>query len=95
MGVDLAGFGDNVALNLQHQTPAQFAARLVARFKAASQVEKGRLATWLYDRYQADDFTALQLRNAFGMTVTQFNTFVTRIQTLRTHYLAVKAEVAE
>ena len=84
-----------MALDLQHQTPAQFAARLSARFKAASGVEKGRLATWLYDRYQAGDVTAAQLRNAFGMTVTQFNAFVTRIQTLRTRYLAVIAEQPE
>ena len=84
-----------MALNLQHQTAAEFAARLVVRFKAASQMEKGRLATWIYDHYQAGDFTALQLRTAFGMTVTQFNTFVTRIQTLRTHYLAVIAEQPE
>ena len=84
-----------MALTLYHQTPAQFAARLVARFKAASQFEKGRLATWLYDHYQAGDFTAAQLRAAFGMTTTQFTAFVTRVQTLRTHYLAVLAEQAE
>ena len=82
-------------LTLNHQTPAEFAARLVVRFKAASREEKGRLATWLYDRYQAGDFTAAQLRNAFGMTLAQFNTFVTRIQTLRTHYLALQAEGPE
>ena len=84
-----------MALDLHHQTAAQFAGRLVARFKAASQVEKGRLATWLYDHYQAGDFTAAQLRAAFGMNATQFTAFVTRIQTLRTHYLAVQAEQPE
>ena len=82
-------------ISLQHQTAAQFADRLVRRFKAASQFEKGRLATWLYDRYQAGDFTAAQLRTAFGMNVTQFNAFVTRIQTLRTRYLALQAEQPE
>jgi hypothetical protein len=84
-----------MTLNLHHQTLAQFAARLRDRFKAASGVEKGRIATWLYDHYQAGDFTAAQLRAAFGMTTTQFTAFVTRVQTLRTHYLAVQAEVAE
>ena len=84
-----------MALNLQHQTPAEFADRLVARFKASSQLEKARLATWIYDHYQAGDFTAAQLRNAFGMDAAQFSAFVTRIQTLRTHYLALQAEVAE
>ena len=82
-------------LPLVHNTPAQFADRLVRRFKAASKDEKARLATWLYDRYQAGDFTAAQLRNAFGMNVTQFNAFVTRIQDLRTHWLAIQAEQPE
>jgi hypothetical protein len=84
-----------MALTLHHQTAAEFADRLKARFKAASGEEKGRLATWLYDRYQAGDFTAAQLRTAFGMTVTQFNAFVTRIRNLRTNYLAVIAEQPE
>jgi hypothetical protein len=84
-----------MALVLAHQTAAEFAARLSARFKAADGLEKGRIATWIYDHYQAGDFTALQLRTAFGMTVAQFNTFVTRIQTLRDHYLAVIAEKPE
>jgi hypothetical protein len=82
-------------LNLQHQTAAQFADRLVRRFKAASAEEKGRLATWLYDHYQAGDFTAAQLRAAFGFTAAQFTAFVTRVQTLRTNYLAVMAEKPE
>ena len=84
-----------MSLNLQHQTADEFAARLVARFKAASQFEKGRLATWIYDRYQAGDFTAAQLRAAFGMTVAEFSVFVTRVQTLRDHYLALQSEVPE
>ena len=84
-----------MALDLHHQTPAEFAARLVARFKAASQLDKGRIATWIYDHYQAGDFTAAQLRTAFGMTTTQFTAFVTRIQTLRSRYLALQAEQPE
>lgn len=84
-----------MALTLHHQTAAEFADRLVVRFKAASQVEKGRIATWIYDHYQAGDFTALQLRTAFGMTVGEFLAFVTRIQTLRDHYLALQAEQPE
>lgn len=84
-----------MALVLNHQTPAQFADRLVKRFKTSSQVEKGRLATWLYDHYQAGDFTAAQLRAALGMNATQFTAFVTRIRNLRTNYLAIQAEQPE
>ena len=76
-------------LNLNHQTPAEFAARLRAKYRRSSQEECGRLATWLYDHYQAGDFTAAQLRAAFGMNATQFSAFVTKVLDLRTHYLAV------
>lgn len=84
-----------MAIGLHHQTPAQFADRLVRKFRAAEREEKARLAAWIYDRHQAGDFTATQLRNAFGMNATQFTAFVTRIQTLRTHWLAIQAEGAE
>jgi hypothetical protein len=78
-----------------YQTAAQFADRLRARYRDSSEIECGRLATWLYNHYVSGNFTALQLRTAFGMTTTQFNTFVTKVQTLRTNYLAVLAARGE
>lgn len=46
-----------MALILKHQTPAEFAARLVSRFRAASDEEKARIATWLFERHPAGDFS--------------------------------------
>ena len=82
-------------LNLQHQTPAEFVARLRERYRNSSREECARLASWLYDHYQSGDFTGAQLRAAFGMDATQFNNFVTKVQALRTHWLAVQEAQGE
>lgn len=84
-----------MALPLLHQTAAEFAARLRAKYRDSSREDCAKLATWLHDHFQAGDFTALQLRTAFGMTVAQFNAFVTKIQALRTNWLAVQAAGGE
>ena len=84
-----------MALTLQHQTPAEFVARLRERYRNSSREECARLASWLYDHYQAGDFTGAQLRSAFGMDTTQFNAFVTKVQALRTHWLAVQEAAGE
>ena len=44
-----------MALVLNHQTKAQFAARLRARFKAADKAEACRIAAWVLDHIEADD----------------------------------------
>lgn len=84
-----------MALNLQYQTPAQFAARLRERYRGASREEAARLATWLLNRIEAGDLTDAQVRNAFGMTTTQYNTFKTRLTNLRTAWTAVQAAQGE
>jgi len=84
-----------MAITLRHQTAEQFAARLRERYRNSSKEECARLATWLYDSYQAGDFTALQLRTAFGMNTTQFSAFVVKIQELREHWLAIQAAGGE
>lgn len=84
-----------MALNLKYQTTQEFANRLRERYRTSDKEECARLAAWLYDHYQAGDFTAAQLRTAFGMDTTQFQTFVTKVQTLRDHWLAVQAAQGE
>jgi hypothetical protein len=84
-----------MALNLRHQTPAQFAARLRARYKAASKVEACRLATWMLDHIDAGDFTELQVRNAFGLTAGQWTTLKAKLTTMRTNHNAVQSAVGE
>ena len=84
-----------MAIVLKHQTPAQFIARFRERFRTAEKEECARLANWLYDHYQAGDFTTAQLKNAFGMNTAQFNAFVTKVQTLRDQWLAIQAAKGE
>ena len=84
-----------MALALQHQTVEQFVARLRERYRTSSREECARLAAWLYDHYQMGDFTAAQLRAAFGMNQTQFQAFVAKVQALRDHWVAVQGAAGE
>lgn len=80
---------------LNHQTAAQFAARFRARFRDSSRVECAKLAKWILDRIDAGNFTETAVRNAFGLTVTQWNTLKAKLTTMRTNYNAVLAAVGE
>ena len=84
-----------MALTLRYQTPAQFAARLRERYRNASREEACGIAKWILDHLEAGDFTDAQLRNAFGLTVTQWNTLKTKLTNLRTAYEAVMAAKGE
>lgn len=82
-------------INLQHQTAAQFAARLRERFRNASREETARLAKWILDHLDAGDFTDTQIRNAFGLTAGQWTTLKAKMTALRTNYAAVQAAAGE
>lgn len=79
-----------MALNLQHQTAAQFAARLRQRYRNANREEAARLAKWILDHLEAGDFTDLQIRNAFGLTAGQWTTLKAKMTALRTNYEAIQ-----
>jgi hypothetical protein len=59
-----------MALNLRHQTAAEFAARFWERVRAADKLEFCRLMYWLTRRLVAGDITDAQARNSFN---TAFN----------------------
>jgi hypothetical protein len=84
-----------MALDLQHQTPAELAARFRAAYWAADGIRQAKMATWLLDRITAGDFTDAQVRNAFGLTTIQYTAFKTRMVTLRDKYTAVLAARGE
>lgn len=84
-----------MALTLHHQTAAQFAARLRERYKSASREEAARIATWLMNHIDNGDFTETQVRNAFGLNVTQWNTLKAKLTTLRTQWQAIQAAQGE
>lgn len=80
---------------LKHQTAAQFAARLRARYKDASKVECAKLAKWILDRIDGGAFTETAVRTAFGLTAGQWTTLKAKLTTLRTNYNAVLAATGE
>lgn len=84
-----------MALNLQHQTAAQFVARFRAAYRNANKDKAARMAAWLYDRVQAGDITAAQIRTAFGFTAAQFTAFQSRILALRDHHVAIQQAAGE
>lgn len=78
-------------LALKHQTAAEFIARFREAYRNADKERLARLAKWLLARIAAGDITDTQARNAFGMTVQQWNTKKTQMQTLLDHFDAVQA----
>jgi len=81
-----------MALKLQHQTAAQFVARLRQRWQDADKDEKARIGAWLLARYDAGDITAAQIRTAFNLTAGQLTTFATRLRALADARAIVQAE---
>ncbi len=92
-----------MALNLRHQTAAEFAARYWARVLAAkragNQLEYGRLLWWLTKKLVAGDITDAQARatfnTAFGraLNATQWTTLrATRITPAHDRYQAMLDE---
>lgn len=80
-----------MALTLRHQTAAQFAARLRERFRDAQREECARIAHWIMRRIVVGDVTENQVRNAFGLTVQQWNTLKTnKLEPLRDAWAAIK-----
>lgn len=92
-----------MALNLRHQTAAEFAARFWERVRAArdrrDQIEYCRLLYWLTRRLVAGDITDAQARNSFNaafnrtLNAAQWtNLRSTRITPAHDRYAAILAE---
>lgn len=92
-----------MALNLRHQTSAEFAARFWERVKAAYQggdkIEYGRLLWRLTRRIVAGDITDAQARNSFNaafnrtLNAQQWTSLrLTRITPAHDRYAAMLAE---
>jgi hypothetical protein len=92
-----------MALNLQHQTAAQFALRFWrntrAAFDAGDKLTYHRNIWWLWTKVQAGDVTSTQARDAYNaafganLNATQWNNLVTtRFVPIKERYLAWMAE---
>jgi hypothetical protein len=93
-----------MALNLVHQTAAQFAARFWAKLRKAyasgDKLTYGFMIWWLYGRVQAGDLTTADVRVSFNaaygrsLTLAQWNTFVTgTLKPIRDRYQAMLDQV--
>jgi hypothetical protein len=92
-----------MALDLKHQTPAQFAARFWSRLRAAYQagdkLTYHRMVWWIWARVQDGSLTNDQVRLSFNaaydrsLTTAQWNTLVsTKLVPIKDRYLALLAE---
>jgi uncharacterized membrane protein len=92
-----------MALDLKHQTAAQFAARFWARLKAAYQAGDKltfhKMIYWIWKQVQDGNLTNDQVRQSFNaaygrsLTTAQWNAFVTaRLVPVKDRYLAWLAE---
>lgn len=69
-----------MALLLKHQTAQEFIARFREAYRNAERERVVQLARFLIAKVQAGDLTETQIRNAFGLNVSQWNTFKTKMQ---------------
>jgi hypothetical protein len=88
-----------MAINLRHQTAAEFAARFWERVRAADRIEFSRLMYWLTRRLVAGDLTDTQARNSFNaafgrsLTAQQWTTLrANRITPAHDRWAAILAE---
>lgn len=92
-----------MALLLNHQTAAQFAARFWARLRQAydsgDKLEYHRMIWWIWSRIQDGDLTSDQVRQSYNtaynksLNTTQWNNLVTtRFVPIKDRYLALLAE---
>ena len=83
-------------MQFNHQTPAQFLARLRERYRTAEREECARLAAWLYDHYLAGYFTVAQIRTSFNLNAqAKWDAFRNKILALRDNWLAIQAAKGE
>lgn len=80
-----------MAIALKHQTAVQFIARFREAYRNADKERLAQLARWLLNRIAAGDITDTQARNAFGLTVNQWNTKKTQMTDLVAKYDAVQS----
>jgi hypothetical protein len=92
-----------MALQLRHQTKAEFAARFWKRlqdaYRSGDQLTYHRLVWWVWTRIQAGDLTSNEVRLSFNaaygrnLNNTQWTALVTtRFVPIKDRYLALLAE---
>lgn len=80
---------------LKHQSKEQFMARFRQRYRDSQGEQAAKLATWLLDRIDDQDFTDDQVMTAFNMKQAELNQFKTRITTLRQSLRNIRSALGE
>lgn len=84
-----------MAIIVKHQTVEAFVARVRAAYREGNPETLVKIARFLIARVQAGDVTESQIKTAFGLNQTQWNTLKTKMQNLITADNAVKSAVGE
>lgn len=84
-----------MAIILKHQTVEAFVARVRAAYREGNPDALVKIARFLIARVQSGDVTESQIKTAFGLNQTQWNTLKAKMQNLITADNAVKSAVGE
>jgi hypothetical protein len=85
----------DAAPNIVQQTAAQFLARLREKYRGATREEAARIARWIVRRIDAGHVTEAQLRNAFNLSVAEWNTLEAKMRTLASRLDDLESAVGE
>ena len=84
-----------MALLLKHQTAGQFVTRFREAYRNSERDRTVQLAKFVISRIQASDITDAQCRTAFGLSVTQWNTLKSKMQTKIASFIEVQSAIGE
>jgi hypothetical protein len=84
-----------MALLLKHQTAESFVARVRSAYRDGDPSVLVKIARFLIARVQAGDLTETQIRTAFGLNASQWNTLKTKMQNLINADNLVQSAVGE
>jgi len=84
-----------MALLLKHQTVSQFVARFREAYRDSDRERCVQLAKFIVARIQSGDLTQTQVRNAFGLTTTEWNVLKSKMQTWIDAYNLLQSAVGE
>jgi hypothetical protein len=78
-----------------HQTRAEFAGRLRARFRESKEDAALKIASWVLNRLDTGEFTDPAVQATFGLTSEQYVAFKQKWTALRDQWLALQKAVGE
>jgi len=86
---------DDLAPPARFSTTQEMVARLRQEYKDSTENVTMAIAGWIINRLNAGDFTAAQLRSAFGMDQSQWDNFSAKLQEYATCLNTVKVATGE